>query len=211
MRRIFDPQILQEQLKNINLSQWFSSENLAFTLVEFASGDVITSPNRKTQQLYLMLSGDIAVRSILPDGREYLLATGSGITLLGDVEFVTDAPPSFWAQAVTPALALCLSLTTYRELLWQDNVFLRRVLHSVTEKLQSASVSEVQHGTLEQRMFGLLRRNGQDKLTHIGQTAALLHCSQRQLLRILKKCTTEGIMERTGKGVYRVLCFPEEL
>ena len=89
-------------------------------------------------------------------------------------------------------------------MLEQDVCFLRFLLRSITEKLEQSAHTEAVGGTLEDRLLHWMDFRCPDgKLTKIGETAALLHCSTRQLQRVLRQLTETGVLLRTGKGVYQ--------
>ena len=208
MRTIKDPALLAAMLERHQIPSLFSTKDLDFTLLEYQPGEFLTSPNQETKRLLFLVQGTVAIRSIRSDGSEYLLTSDDRFSMLGDVEFVTGAPPSFWAQASTRILALGLSLETYQMILEQDVAFLHFLLHSLAEKLEASTKNEVQSDSLEDRLLKLMDLRCPDGvLTKIGETAALLHCSQRQLLRVLRRCTDSGILEKVGKGRYRRISF----
>lgn len=204
MRHRSDPQAVQKLLEQFQISALFSTKDLRFSLVEYQPGEFLTSPNQETQCLLFLVQGTVTIRSIRPDGSEYVLTSGQRFSMLGDVEFVTKKPPAFYAQASTPVLALSLPLGSYAAALEEDAVFLRFLLRSITEKLEQSSHAEAVGGTLEDRLLHWLEFRCPDgKLTSIGQTAALLHCSTRQLQRVLRRLTESGVLKHTGKGVYQ--------
>ncbi len=204
MRHHSDPTAIQRFLEQFQISNLFSTKDLCFSLAEYQPREFLTSPNQETQCLLFLVQGTVTIRSIRPDGSEYVLTSGQHFYMLGDVEFVTKKSPAFFAQASTPVLALSLPLRSYAAALEEDVVFLRFLLRSITEKLEHASHTEVEVGTLEDRLLHWMELRCPDgKLTSIGQTAALLHCSTRQLQRVLRRLTEADVLRHTGKGVYQ--------
>ena len=204
MRHLSDTVLTRQLLDKWKIPSLFSTKNLSFSLVEYQPGEFFTAPYEETDRLLFLVQGTVAIRSIRPDGSEYVLTSGDRFSMLGDVEFVTKKPPAFYAQASTPVLALTLSLGTYAPVLEQDVRFLRFLLRSITEKLEQSARAETVGGTLEDRLLHWMNFRCPDgKLTKIGETAVLLHCSTRQLQRVLRHLTETGVLRRTGKGVYQ--------
>ena len=204
MRYLIDPAKIQALLDRFAIPSLFSTKDLLFSLVEYQPGEFLTSPNQETDRLLFLVQGTVAIRSIRSDGSEYVLTSGDRFSMLGDVEFVTKKLPFFYAQASTTVLALTLPLGPYAAALEQDVPFLHFLLRSVTEKLEQSSHAEAIGGTLEERLLHWMNGhcpNG--TLTQIGQTAALLHCSTRQLQRVLRHLTEAGVLRHMGKGVYQ--------
>ena len=204
MRHLSDAVLTRQLLDKWKIPSLFSTKNLSFSLVEYQPGEFLTAPYEETDRLLFLVQGTVAIRSIRPDGSEYVLTSGDRFAMLGDVEFVTKKPPAFYAQASTSVLALTLPLGTYAPALEQDVRFLRFLLRSITEKLEHSSRAESVGGTLEDRLLHWMDFRCLDgRLTKIGETAALLHCSTRQLQRVLRHLTETGVLRRTGKGAYQ--------
>ena len=204
MRTIKNPALLEHLLEQHRIPALFSTPALTYSLLEFQSGEFLTSPNQETQWLLFLVRGTVSIRSIRSDGSEYLLTSDDRFSMLGDVEFVTGKRPSFWAQASTEILALGLPLNQYRAALNQDVPFLHFLLSSLAEKLEASTNDEARNDSLEQRLLRLMELRCPDgELTKVGETAALLHCSQRQLQRVLRQCCEDRVLEKVGKGRYR--------
>ena len=204
MRYISDAALTRQLLNEWDIPALFSTPNLNFSLVEYQPGEYLTAPYTKTERLLFLVRGTISIRSIRMDGSEYVLHSGDRFTLLGDVEFVTKQPPSFWAQASTPVLALALPLGSYADKLESDVTFLHYLLRSLTDKLMHSTRTEATGGSLEDRLLRWMDGSCPDgTLTHMGETAALLHCSTRQLQRVLRHLTETGVLRRVGKGIYQ--------
>lgn len=204
MRYISDAALTRQLLDEWDIPALFSTPNLNFSLVEYQPGEYLTAPYTKTDRLLFLVRGTVSIRSIRMDGSEYVLRSGDRFTLLGDVEFVTKQPPSFWAQASTPVLALALPLGFYADKLESDVTFLHYLLRSLTDKLMHSTRTEASGGNLEERLLRWMDGSCPDgTLTHMGETAALLHCSTRQLQRVLRHLTETGVLRRVGKGIYQ--------
>lgn len=204
MRYISDAALTRQLLDEWDIPALFSTPNLNFSLVEYQPGEYLTAPYTKTERLLFLVRGTISIRSIRMDGSEYVLHSGDRFTLLGDVEFVTKQPPSFWAQASTPVLALALPLGFYADKLESDVTFLHYLLRSLTDKLMHSTRTEASGGNLEERLLRWMDGSCPDgTLTRMVETAALLHCSTRQLQRVLRHLTETGVLRRVGKGIYQ--------
>ena len=89
-------------------------------------------------------------------------------------------------------------------LLESDVTFLHYLLRSLTDKLKHSTRTETTGGSLEDRLLHWMDKSCPDgTLTHMGETAALLHCSTRQLQRVLRHLTETGVLRRVGKGIYQ--------
>ena len=105
----------------------------------------------------------------------------------------------------TAALCIVLPLASTKELLLNDNRFLRYLLNSVTEKLMLYSSSQSNFSTLEESFLSYLSERCPDQtFSGVEKMAMQLHCSRRQLQRVLKKLLEEGRLVKLSKGSYRL-------
>ncbi len=75
MRYYSNAVLTQQLLDTWKIPSLFSTQNLAFSLVEYQPGDFLTSPNHETRQLLFLVQGSVTIRSIRPDGSEYVLTS----------------------------------------------------------------------------------------------------------------------------------------
>lgn len=82
-------------------------------------------------------------------------------------------------------------------------MFLRFVLARLAEKLALSSRMDVVTQTLEEKLlFYLNNVNPNHEITSISQTLQVLHCSRRQLQRLLKSLCDDNILIKKGRGCY---------
>ena len=96
-------------------------------------------------------------------------------------------------------------LGSAKEFLLDDNRFLRYLLTSVTEKLMLYSSSQSNFSTLEEAFLSYLSKRCPDQtFSGVKKMAMQLHCSRRQLQRVLKKLLEEERLTKLSKGSYRL-------
>ena len=99
-----------------------------------------------------------------------------------------------------------LSLYECRASLSNDRVFLRYVARSVAKKVALVLQADAVYATLEERFLHYMRQEcPHGTLLGVETAAVSLHCSRRQLQRVLKKLTEEGIIKKCDKGVYHII------
>ena len=68
-----------------------------------------------------------------------------------------------------------------------------------------SSLNEAVFSSLEEKLLYYLQYTcPHNTLTNVEQTAAHIHCSRRQLQRLLKKLTDGGTLIKIKKGCYRL-------
>lgn len=205
MRRIYDPDALEAYLNQYHILDCFDTEHLPFFLAEYERGEMLVQPLKPPHSLIFVVKGTVSLYSIRQNGSVYRISSSDEFTLLGDMEFVNDQLTVFFAEAKTEVLAVCLSVDQNRAKLDADQRFLHYLLSSLSQKLHYAAVNEACFVNLEERLMHYITFSSPGQtITQVGHTAENLHCSKRQLQRVLKKLVEEGKLLKDGKGAYRL-------
>ena len=130
----------------------------------------------------------------------YQFEKGERLDILNPEEYL-----SFLVNGSIEISCIVLPLGTAKEFLLDDNRFLRYLLTSVTEKLMLYSSSQSIFSTLEEAFLSYLSKRCPDQtFSGVEKMAMQLHCSRRQLQRVLKKLLEEGRLTKLSKGSYRL-------
>ena len=79
------------------------------------------------------------------------------------------------------------------------------MLRQLAEKLSLSAVMTAFAQTLEERvLFYLKKVQPEHEIVSVDHALQPLHCSRRQLQRVLKKLCDEGLLVKTGRGRYRL-------
>ena len=116
-----------------------------------------------------------------------------------------DSTYSIYADCITKVITIAIDAKTYRDRLINNIHFMHLITHDLISKLQISFTMNAADSTLSDRVRNYMRykcENG--TLKGIEKAAFRLHCSSRQLQRILKAFEAEGIVEKIGKGAYRL-------
>lgn len=158
-------------------------------------------------RVMFVVKGAVRIFGLLKDGTCTPVARGEAPFLPGDIEYVTGGRSVFFAGAGEETLCLCLLLARYRSVLDEDAGFLRTLLSSCARKLSMISGLDPVSMKLKDRLLLCLKdeRSGHE-ICRLEPVLLKLRCSRRH---VLKDLCEEGILEKTGKGRYR-LAEPEE-
>ena len=189
----------KEQQKN------FQKRPPVLKAVEFQKGELLSSPLSPLSCFYIIVKGSVSIYDLKEDGSARYISKGGVGTLLGDVEFSGTANPSFYTEAAEPVICLAIPFRENQSALENDPVFLRFVIGQLAQKLSVCAAMEVMTQTLEEKVLFFLRKVQKDhEITSVNQALQTLHCSRRQLQRVLKKLCTEGLLQKTGRGCYQL-------
>ena len=184
---------------------YFQQKPPVLKLVEFEKGELLQGPLQPLCQFYIIVKGSVSIYHLTEDGAvRYISKAGSG-TLLGDMEFGGADKQLLHTEAEDTVLCLALPFRENRRILENDPVFLRFVLHQIAKKLAVSAVMDAAAQTLEEKLLIFLRKvQTNHEITSVNQVLPLLHCSRRQLQRIVSKLCDEGLLIKTGRGQYRL-------
>ena len=173
-------------------------------MFEFEKGELMIQPSFHFHSIYFLVKGSVNVYSIQADGRQFVTGVKKEIPILGDIEFVTKKKPHLFVEALENVVVLSIDTLRYEKELNEDVLFLHSVIHSCVDIIQS-----VQHDqnfmSLEEKVIAYMKYQCDDHiLKRIEKTSEILHCSRRQLQRVLHELVEKDILIKLSKGVY---CF----
>ena len=205
MRIINDKKILEQLLEKYKISSYFTDTNLDFLLFSYDKGEFITRAEVKIPYIIFAVEGIVTVYIIREDGTQYTIAENKNFIVLGDVEFITNDFSPFFIEVIKPVKVIALSVEKNQEKFRNDVKFLNFLLQAFTEKMKWLIQYEPYSINLEDKLLRYIQTSCPEKiLTHIEKTSKLLHCSRRQLQRVLKDLTERNILIKEKKGNYRL-------
>lgn len=201
-----------EELSSRKIESILDSEIIHFQktppvmkLVQFDKGELLNHPLKPMDEFLLIIEGNITIYDISQDGSiRYVSRTGAG-TLLGEMEFIGVDSHLLYTEASERVLCLSIPFKENREVLENDPVFLRFVLSQLAKKLSMSSELDTMVQTLEEKVLLYLKRiQPFHEISSVNETMQVLHCSRRQLQRVLKKLCDQGALIKTSRGHYRL-------
>ena len=91
-------------------------------------------------------------------------------------------------------------------MLLDNNLFLRMIAKSSSIVLDVVTKKEAVPTSLKERLLAYMHYKCPDQILRGVEKAAFqLHCSPRQLQRVLNELTDCGVTEKIGKGAYRLV------
>lgn len=205
MEKIYDAAEIEYWLSKEQIRSYFDTPDLSFHLCRYEKGEFLTTPDAPVEDLLFVVRGTIQIYGIREDGGISPVNQSSSPTLIGDLEFSRQGNPPLYALAKTEVTCIALSMTKYQKQLHCDLRFLHMLLKSYSDKLALFISINVPASTTEERVL-LYMKNISPAHELNGLEAAIhqIHCSRRQLQRVLKKLCSTGQIEKTGRGRYRL-------
>jgi CRP/FNR family putative post-exponential-phase nitrogen-starvation transcriptional regulator len=207
MEYINNEKLLKKYLEQEKISEKFGSRELPFRLVRFEKGELLTSSGKRLDNLLFIARGDVRIYGISDDGRMSSVTAVGEHAMLGDAEFSRGKPSLFMTEALSEVICIAINIRDNLSALLEDACFLRFLNATLADKLEAFSRMEISMPTLEEKLLFYLKEvNPRHEVPGVERCTAELHCSRRQLQRVLKKLCDSGELIKTSKGHYRSLC-----
>lgn len=183
----------------------FQKRPVMMQLIEFQKGELLSSPLQPLHCFYIIMKGSVSIYDLTEDGAARHIAKAESGALLGDIEFSGAGRQSFYTEAAETVLCLALPFHENQSRLENDPLFLRFALGQLAQKLSRSAAMDAMAQTLEEKvLFFLTKVQPEHEITSVNQALQPLHCSRRQLQRVLKKLCDENVLIKTGRGRYRL-------
>lgn len=195
-----DANEISKAVKELKLNELFDTDKLSMSILNFEKSEIIIGPIKPVTSLMFCVSGTGKIYDLGQSANIapiYLVSKGD---LLGDMEFGEETTTSFYVEAMEKCQFLSIPFDKNREILLEDNRFLRFLLKELIHKHLMRDSPAL---SLEERLF-ILMRNSDNEINGVEQAAIKLQCSRRQLQRILHKCCEDGRIIKCGKGKYKL-------
>lgn len=205
MKRIYDVQAIKDLIKEHDIDKFFDNTDLPFYIIQYEKGELLKKPV-SGDLLQIGISGEINIYFIRDDGEKYFLSKDKNSFILGSIELMVENNVQVYAEALTDVTVIALPLDTNREALLADNKFLKKALSGMIQIIAFNMNCKAVASSLPERVINYMKFYCSDNiLKGIGKTAFHLHCSDRQLQRILNDLESKGIVKKCGKGTYKLL------
>ncbi len=205
MMEIFDSAGIEDIIERKGIRNYFDTPNLRFQAFRYEKGEYITTPHNRLNMLLFAVEGTVQIYDIRENGSLTPVNQHKDSCILGDIEFIREGKSSFYAEAKTPVLCIALSFEKYRNQLNGDVRFLHCLLNSYASKLELYAMLDTAAPTLEERVLIYLKNMCVNAtMCSVESAVAQLHCSRRQIQRVLKKLCENGKIQKIGKGSYRL-------
>ena len=203
MEKMYDPQAVAAWVEKSRYRMALEKWKPQLMLLRYEKGELVTSPMPEERLFQVVVQGSLNIYFIRDDGGCYSLSTGMTDYLLGDMDLFHSSGNSIYTEAAQPLPCLALSIDRNREVLLADSVFLQMICLSLTEKMAAITALDAASGSLPERVLAYMRYKCPDGvLKGLEREAFHLHCSARQLQRILNQLEQQGKVVKTGKGTY---------
>jgi CRP/FNR family transcriptional regulator, cyclic AMP receptor protein len=182
------------------------------TLVKYRRGDQLFTKDDEATELYVIVSGRIAITAAASDERESVLSVLGPGALLGEMPLFDGGKRSATARVLTAVQAISLGFDDVRgvlerqpELLWTVVEILARRLRATDEALADAVFLDVT-GRTAKRLLELADGEQEFRMPLTQEElAGMVGASRERVNKAIATFVRLGWVEVSGRGQYRIL------
>ena len=205
MKKIYDKNLIREAVSKCRYKDLLESLPLDLFLIEYEPGELVSAPWLEHSTFQSVLSGELSVCLIRDDGSLYSLANERGNYILGEMDLFGINNNNIYAEVTQKLTSIAFITKNHREVLFQSSRFMYFVGEIMARKIETISTLEAAPSSLQERVISYMKFKCQgNELKGLEKAAFRLHCSARQLQRVLNDCEKKGLVLKTGKGAYRL-------
>lgn len=205
MKTLNNKKLLEHYLTKYKIPDYFDTKNLNFTLTAYDKGELINYIRDTSSYIQFLVKGNIQLYSLTDSGRKSPLSIIDPFCLLGDMEFSGETSLPFTMEASTQIICVELLINDIKEKLEHDIKFLHLVVKQLSVKLATIARIDSEYNSVEEKLLAYMKYGCRDhSINGMEHVSIHLRCSRRQLQRVLKKFLEQGIIEKEGKGKYRL-------
>lgn len=175
-------------------------------LVRYEVGELVDAPDQRAKLFLIVIEGALSIYFIRDDGSNYSLSYSQKDSILGEIEVLEVENQGIFAEVTEPLTCLAITIEDNRDTLLSNAPFLRVLAESLARKMATITMKDAAQPSLRERALAYMRYKCEGgKLKGVESAAFHLHCSPRQLQRILNALEREGLVIKVGKGTYDLM------
>ena len=204
LKKILDQKKIDEAVSGCKYLPFLQSLKIPYFIIEYKKGESIVTPYMKERYFQIVLDGSLSIYFIRNDGSQYGLSSGGKDSILGDMELFIPEKESIFVTAETPLKAVTIDEEKWGEQLLNNVDFLRLISGEMASKISAITNSDAIPCSLSERVLNYIQYKCNGKLKGVEKAAMYLHCSSRQLQRILNDFVSDGQLKKIVKGEYQL-------
>ncbi|QCR32269.1 Crp/Fnr family transcriptional regulator [Lysinibacillus sp. SGAir0095] len=194
---------MQNYIKEFSLDRVLSEQLIGeLAINRYSKGDLIIQQGENPQYVFFLVKGKIKTYKTSDEGKRLILSFKEKFEILGDIEFVQQAPYINTVEAITDVQILTIPIRTAQKYGMSHLPFVQFVLERITEKLyvNSNALTFNLMYPVEVRLCSYLLSVSIDNRTisnrDLKDAADLIGTSKRHMNRVIVDLCNQDIIER---------------
>lgn len=202
MELINNNKLLFDLYNQEGLNKIFSIYPSNMTLRKYKKDELISQPLKQLNSFLFIVQGKATIYGIKEDNTILNVASQVQHAFLGEMEFdgLNDNP--FFVVANEDVVCISIPFKDNKELLNNDITFLQYRIKKLADDFHYSAKMNVVAKSLKERLIIYFQDNN-GYIDSVNETMINLHCSRRQLQRVLKSLCDEKVIVKVNKGCYK--------
>lgn len=207
MKQINDQQLIDAYFSEVKLQECFSNNVRPIVkLYSFSKGENIIERGKIPENLYFLVNGQVWYITFTEKGDPVSLGGTENFSVFGEAASLWKMEPSNNVTARTDCLCLGICLSKYRDLLLNDNTFLRFICRTLASRLVRQNDTAISYISTNdsQKLAAFILQNAKDNALTLSlkDCAEALGISYRHLIRLMNSLVERGCMRKEKKKYY---------
>lgn len=199
MKKIYNTSKIDEALNACIYADTLRSLQVPFFLIEYEPGESVSNYN----YFQVVISGNLSISFLRDDGSAYSLSNGGKNYIIGELDLFVVGDDNVLAEAISSLLTIAIDAVQYKDKLLHNIAFLQLTATTLANKISAMTNADAAPSSLSERILNYMTFKCDNHiLSGIEKTAFRLHCSPRQLQRILNQFEKDNVVTKIGKGRY---------
>ncbi len=199
MKKTYNSSKIDKALNTCIYADTLRSLQVPLFLIEYESGESVSNYN----YFQIVIHGNISISFVRDDGSAYSLSNGGKNYIFGEMDLFAVSSDNIVAEAASSLLTVAVDAASYKDKLLNNADFLQLIAATLANKIRSITNTDAAPSSLSERILNYMKFKCDNHiLSGIEKTAFRLHCSPRQLQRILNQFEKNNIVTKIGKGRY---------
>lgn len=202
---------MQNYIKQFSLNRVLNDELLnALAISHYTKGNLVIQQGEKPRFLFFLVEGKIKTYKTSDEGKRLILSFKEPFDIVGDIEFVQQAPYLNTVEAITDVKMLTIPIQVAQKFGMSYLPFVQFVLERITEKLyvNSNALTFSLMYPVEVRLCSYLLSVAMDGITvsphDLRDAADLIGTSRRHMNRVIGDLCKQHIIERKERSIFIV-------
>lgn len=204
MKVIQDKELLKKLYKDQKLQDIFSTVPRNMKIIEYEKDELIAQPLKQLTSFIFLVDGSVKIYGIDNDARIINVQSSTENTFLGEMEYDGFVSYPFYVQANDVVLTIDIPFRDNRRSFENDLKFYKYRIHQLATNLSNSAKINIIAKSLQERLIQYFKDNN-NYIDSVNETMINLHCSRRQLQRVLAKLLETNQVVKIGKGRYQYI------
>lgn len=196
---------IQRFIEDYNLKDVLTDEIIPYLRLEtYKKDELILSAHQPVKNIYFLVEGMVEISSMMLSGNKIFINNLSPLEIFGDLEYVNKQLPLFDVLAANDSLCIVLPFSVIKRHLDTSHHFWKLMALEGNTKLLMTNRATILKGSYSLKTVlsnYIVKNNYEITFNSMAELALQFNVSYRNLSRIIKELTEEGVIAKERKKI----------